>query len=149
MDLAAWAERNGFARVSAYRWFRSGALPVPARRVGRLISGIVKSPNVTAGRSERPAEPQLQTGVGCAHVGSVAQQAYGSEQFVQSQRIGMMRIRGAPVVDPGCERDRYGHPRPDDRLEQGPDSGIAIASTNGGMYISAIALRDVATGKLG
>ena len=37
MNLAAWAERNGVARVTAYRWFRSGLLPVPAQRVGRLI----------------------------------------------------------------------------------------------------------------
>jgi predicted site-specific integrase-resolvase len=37
MNLAVWAERNGVARVSAYRWFRAGLLPVPARRVGRLI----------------------------------------------------------------------------------------------------------------
>lgn len=37
MSLAAWAERNGVARVTAYRWFRAGVLPVPARKVGRLI----------------------------------------------------------------------------------------------------------------
>jgi predicted site-specific integrase-resolvase len=37
MNLAVWAERNGVAWVSAYRWFHSGRLPVPAQRVGRLI----------------------------------------------------------------------------------------------------------------
>lgn len=37
MNLATWTERNGVARVTAYRWFRSGRLPVPAQRVGRLI----------------------------------------------------------------------------------------------------------------
>lgn len=37
MNLAAWAERNGVARVSAYRWFRAGPLPVAAQQVGRLI----------------------------------------------------------------------------------------------------------------
>jgi predicted site-specific integrase-resolvase len=37
MNLAAWAERNGVARVTAYRWFRAGQLPVPARKVGRMI----------------------------------------------------------------------------------------------------------------
>ncbi|PBA69128.1 IS607 family transposase [Mycobacterium avium] len=37
MNLATWAERNGVARVTAYRWFHSGRLPVPAQRVGRLI----------------------------------------------------------------------------------------------------------------
>jgi predicted site-specific integrase-resolvase len=37
MNLAAWAERNGVARVSAYGWFRAGLLAVWAQRVGRLI----------------------------------------------------------------------------------------------------------------
>jgi predicted site-specific integrase-resolvase len=37
MNPAAWAKRNGVARVRAYRWFCAGLLPVPARRVGRLI----------------------------------------------------------------------------------------------------------------
>jgi predicted site-specific integrase-resolvase len=37
MSLAAWAERNGVARVTAYRWFGAGLLPVAAQRVGRLI----------------------------------------------------------------------------------------------------------------
>jgi predicted site-specific integrase-resolvase len=37
MNLATWAERNGVARVTAYRWFRCGIVPVPAQRVGRLI----------------------------------------------------------------------------------------------------------------
>jgi predicted site-specific integrase-resolvase len=37
MNLAVWAERNGVARVTAYRWFHVGLLPVPAQRVGRLI----------------------------------------------------------------------------------------------------------------
>lgn len=37
MNLAVWAERNGVARVTAYRWFHAGLLPVPARKAGRLI----------------------------------------------------------------------------------------------------------------
>jgi predicted site-specific integrase-resolvase len=51
MNLAAWAERNGVARVTAYRWFRAGLLPVPAQRVGRLILVDDSSPGPTA----RPA----------------------------------------------------------------------------------------------
>jgi hypothetical protein len=34
MNVAAWAEGNGVARVIAYRWFHAGLLPVPARKVG-------------------------------------------------------------------------------------------------------------------
>jgi predicted site-specific integrase-resolvase len=37
MNLAAWAERNGVVRVTAYGWFHSGRLPIPAQRIGRLI----------------------------------------------------------------------------------------------------------------
>ncbi|MCK9898037.1 IS607 family transposase [Frankia sp. AgB32] len=37
MNLKQWAEREGVHHVTAYRWFREGKLPVPARRVGRLI----------------------------------------------------------------------------------------------------------------
>ena len=37
MNLAAWAERNGVARVTAYSWFAAGLLPVPARRGGGFI----------------------------------------------------------------------------------------------------------------
>ena len=53
MNLAVWAERNGVARVTAYRWFRGGLLPVPARKVGRLI--LVDDPSVPAGPRSRTA----------------------------------------------------------------------------------------------
>jgi predicted site-specific integrase-resolvase len=53
MNLAAWAERNGVARVTAYRWFRSGVLPVPAQRVGRLI--LVDDTTGSADRRSRTA----------------------------------------------------------------------------------------------
>lgn len=65
MKLAAWAERNGVARVTAYRWFRAGLLPVPARRVGRLI--LVDDPSV-------PDEPRSRTVV-YARVSSADQKA--------------------------------------------------------------------------
>lgn len=37
MNLKQWAAREGVHPLTAYRWFREGKLPVPARRVGRLI----------------------------------------------------------------------------------------------------------------
>lgn len=37
MNLGVWAGRNGVSRVIAYRWFHAGLLPVPARKVSRLI----------------------------------------------------------------------------------------------------------------
>jgi predicted site-specific integrase-resolvase len=53
VNLAAWAGRNGVARVSAYRWFRVGLLSVPARKVGRLI--LVDEPIGEAGSRTRTA----------------------------------------------------------------------------------------------
>jgi predicted site-specific integrase-resolvase len=65
VNLAAWAERTGVARVTAYRWFRTGLLPVPARKVGRLI--LVDDPSV-------PAAPRSRTAV-YARVSSADQKA--------------------------------------------------------------------------
>jgi predicted site-specific integrase-resolvase len=65
MNLAAWAERNGVARVTAYRWFRAGVLPVPARKVGRLI---------LVDESAGDAGPQPRTAV-YARVSSADQKA--------------------------------------------------------------------------
>lgn len=53
MNLAAWAERNGVARVAAYRWFRARLLPVRARRVGRLI--LVEGSVAETGRAGKSA----------------------------------------------------------------------------------------------
>ncbi|HWF71305.1 MAG TPA: IS607 family transposase [Mycobacterium sp.] len=53
MNLAAWAERNGVVRVTAYRWFHAGLLPVPTRKVARLI--LVDEPIDEAGLRGRTA----------------------------------------------------------------------------------------------
>lgn len=37
MNLTEWAETQGIHKTTAYRWYRDGVLPVPARKVGRLI----------------------------------------------------------------------------------------------------------------
>jgi putative resolvase len=37
VNLSEWASRVGVSKFTAYRWFREGTLPVPARRAGRLI----------------------------------------------------------------------------------------------------------------
>jgi predicted site-specific integrase-resolvase len=51
--LATWAEGIGVARVTAYRWFRAAVLPVPARKVGRLI--LVDESGSGAGPQPRTA----------------------------------------------------------------------------------------------
>jgi len=37
MNLAEWAGHQGIHPQTAYRWFREGTLPVPARKMGKLI----------------------------------------------------------------------------------------------------------------
>jgi hypothetical protein len=61
---------------------------------------------------------------------------------VRSGCVGMMRVWVVPIVDPGCERERYGHARPDDRLEERTDGGIAVACADGRVYVGTIPLRD-------
>lgn len=51
MNLTEWARSQGVHVTTAYRWYREGKLPVPARKVGRLI---LVSPGVpAAGSGER------------------------------------------------------------------------------------------------
>ncbi|MET7541446.1 recombinase family protein, partial [Streptomyces sp. NPDC005507] len=53
MNLTEWARVQGVNPHRAYRWFREGTLPVPARRVGpRTILVNIdanSSPSVTGG----------------------------------------------------------------------------------------------------
>ena len=37
MNLTKWAPAQGIHVTTAYRWYREGTLPVPARKAGRLI----------------------------------------------------------------------------------------------------------------
>jgi predicted site-specific integrase-resolvase len=37
MNLSEWTNLQGIYPQTAYRWFREGTLPVPARQIGRLI----------------------------------------------------------------------------------------------------------------
>jgi putative resolvase len=46
MNLTEWAHAQGIHVTTAYRWWREGMLPVPARKVGRLI---LVSPDTAAG----------------------------------------------------------------------------------------------------
>lgn len=45
MKLAEWARRNGVHPQTAYRWFREGTMPVPARRLpsGTIMVDLVDS----------------------------------------------------------------------------------------------------------
>lgn len=54
MNLTEWVHAQGTHVTTAYRWYREGALPVPAQKAGRLI---LVSPGTAA-------DPCPQGGVG-------------------------------------------------------------------------------------
>ncbi len=87
MNLTEWAHAQGIHVTTAYRWYREGNLPVPARKVGRLI---LVSPE-TAG----PAAPK--DGVGLyARVSSHDQKADLERQVA---RLSAWAVQaGLPVV---------------------------------------------------
>ena len=49
MRLSEWAKREGVAYITAWRWWNEGKLPVPARKVGKLI--LVDVPEPGQGRT--------------------------------------------------------------------------------------------------
>src|SRR5579883_3444735 len=75
MNLKQWAREQGIHPVTAYRWFQSGKLPVPARRVGHLIlvdaparspAGVTARSRVLCGSASRSGS----AGGACRHLGS-------------------------------------------------------------------------------
>jgi putative resolvase len=52
VNLTEWAHAQGIHVTTAYRWWRDGTLPVPARKVGRLI---LVSPDTAAAPSRQDA----------------------------------------------------------------------------------------------
>ena len=55
MKLAAWARANGVHPQTAYRWFRQGTMPVPARRLpsGTILVEVSGSDNDGGGLDQR------------------------------------------------------------------------------------------------
>jgi putative resolvase len=53
MKLAAWARANGVHPQTAYRWFRQGTMPVPARRLpsGTILVEVPASDGALASRA--------------------------------------------------------------------------------------------------
>ena len=50
MNLTEWADAQGVHVQTAYRWYREGTPPVPARKAGRLI---LESPQADAGAAPK------------------------------------------------------------------------------------------------
>ena len=86
MNLTEWARAQGIHVTTAYRWYREGVLPVPARKVGRLVP---VSPDTAA--TSLPARAGLY-----ARVSSHDQKADLDRQVA---RLSAWAVRaGMPVV---------------------------------------------------
>lgn len=69
MNLTEWAQAQGIHVTTAYRWYREGALPVPARKVGRLIlvspeTAVATSPQDGAGLYARVSSHDQKADLG-------------------------------------------------------------------------------------
>jgi hypothetical protein len=68
VNLTEWMHAQGIHVMTAYRWYREGTLPVPARKAGRLI---LVSPGTVAGRAG-PGRPVRGRAAGREGPGQVA-----------------------------------------------------------------------------
>jgi putative resolvase len=102
VNLTEWAHAQGIHVTTAYRWYREGTLPVPARKVGRLI---LVSPD-TAAASQ-------QGGAGLyARVSSHDQKADLDRQVARlsawAAQAGLPVVRLEAEVGPGTNGARDG-----------------------------------------
>ena len=117
MNLTEWAHAQGIHVTTAYRWYREGTLPVPARKVGRLI---LVSPGTAAG-------PSPQGGAGLyARVSSHDQKAGLDRQVARlsawAAQAGLPVVRVEAEVGSGMNGTRARARR----LLAGPAAGVVV-----------------------
>jgi putative resolvase len=101
VNLTEWAHAQGIHVTTAYRWYREGTLPVPARKVGRLI---LVSPDTAA-------VPPAQGGAGLyARVSSHDQKADLDRQVARlsawAAQAGLPVVRVEAEVGSGMNGSR-------------------------------------------
>jgi putative resolvase len=122
VNLTEWAHAQGIHVTTAYRWYREGALPVPARKVGRLI---LVSPGTAAG-------PFPQGGAGLsAQVSSRGQKAGRDRQVARlsawAAQAGPRVVRVAAGAGSGMNGARAWARR----LLAGPAPSVVVAEHRG------------------
>jgi putative resolvase len=101
VNLAEWAHAQGIHVTTAYRWWREGALPVPARKAGRLI---LVSPDTAASPARQEAAGRY------ARVSSHDQKADLDRQVARlsawAARAGVPVVRAEAEVGSGMNGTR-------------------------------------------
>ena len=110
MNLTEWAHAQGIHVTTAYRRYREGALPVPARKAGRLI--LVSS--------ETAAAASPQNGVGLYARVSSHDQKVGLDRQVARLSAWAVQV-GVPVVRVEAEVGSGGEGGPDTGHDRGAD----------------------------
>jgi putative resolvase len=118
VNLTEWAHAQGIHVTTARRWWREGSLPVPARKVGRLI---LVSPNTAA-------SPARQEAAGLyARVSSCDQEADLGRQVARlsawAAQAGMPVVRVEAEVGSGMNGTRARARR----LLPGPEVTVVVA----------------------
>jgi len=115
VSLKAWTHAQGIRVTAAYRWYREGALPVPAQKAGRLI---LVSPDTAA-------DPSPQGGVGLyARVSSHGQ---GADLDRQVARLPARAVQaGLPVVRAEAGSGNNGARARARRLLAGPAATVVV-----------------------
>jgi putative resolvase len=97
VNLTEWADAQGIYVSTAYRWWREGSLPVPARKAGRLVL-------VSLGTA---AGPSRQDAAGlCARVSSHNQQADLGRLSARAAQAGLPVARVEAEVGSGMNGTR-------------------------------------------
>jgi putative resolvase len=101
VNLTEWARAQGIHVTTVYRWYRDGVLPVPARKIGRLI---LVSPDTAAAES-----PQGGAGL-YARVSSHDQKADLDRQVARlsawAAQVGLPVVRVEAEVGSGMNGTR-------------------------------------------
>ena len=102
MNLTEWAHAQGIHAQTAYRWYREGKLPVPARKVGRLI---LVSPEAAAQAARKADGAGLYARVS-SHDQKPDLDGQVARLFVWAAKAGLPVVRAEAEVGSGMNGSR-------------------------------------------
>jgi putative resolvase len=102
VNLTEWADAQGVPVQTAYRWYREGTLPVPARKAGRLI---LVSPQADAGAAPKTGGAGLYPRVSW-HDQRSGRDGQGARLSVWAAKAGLPAVRVEAEVGSGMNGSR-------------------------------------------
>jgi len=102
VNLTEWADAQGVHVQTAYRWYREGTPPVPARKAGRLI---LESPQADAGAAPKTGGAGLYPRVSW-HDQRSGRDGQGARLSVWAAKAGLPAVRVEAEVGSGMNGSR-------------------------------------------